>query len=408
MRNNMLQIISFLYLVIACGLYTCWSAPPEIFGNILSNNQTSNFVVVRNVTELENAVTNAIEEMTILIEDGTYKLTKPLIIQKNKIVLKGKNGDRSQVILKGEGMASDHPPHAIAIYSSDVIVADLTLGWVPYHGIQIHGEKGAMRPKLYNLHILDCGQQLIKVSSGSNELFSDSGELSHSRLEYSNRAPSGYTNGIDVLAGKNWRIHHNEFIRIRGPKGQCAGPAILIWQNSINSIVEKNLILDCDKGIAFGNPAGPNPKYSRYGEKKHDHQGGIVRNNMIVRLSDGDCGIEFNNAKNFLCVHNTVYLYSSSINWAIEYRFLNSNGIIKNNLTNMSIIARDGANAIVKNNITTAKQNWFIDVSSGNLHLTDQAIDAIDKAIPVQYIYDDFDGQKRPIGKAPDIGADEK
>ena len=73
----------------------------------------------------------------------------------------------------------------------------------------------------------------------------------------------------------------------------------------------------------------------------------------------------------------------------------------------MDIISRDDGSAEVKNNITSAKKNWFVDLKNGDLHLTEQAIDVIDKAVPVKYISNDFDEQKRPIGMYADIGADE-
>lgn len=344
-------------------------------------------VTVGAVWELENAVTNAKSGTTILVNDGTYRLTKPLMFRRDNVSLRSKSGDRDKVFLRGKGMTGIGPPHVISIYASDIVVADLTLGMVPYHGIQIHGESGAMRPRMHNIHILDCGQQLIKVSAGSRPVaerkYSDEGELACSLLEYTNHAPSGYTNGIDVVAGKGWVVHDNEFLRIRGPEGQLSGPAILFFHNCVDTIVEHNLIRECSKGIAFGNPIGPNPKYSRDGETVFDHQGGIVRNNIIVRISDGDTGIEFNRAKDYKCYYNIVFVYSSSVNWAIECRFSESNGIFKNNLTNMRIFKRDGAHALFEGNITNVKEDWFVDLSSSDLHLTEYAKEVVNKSFPI-------------------------
>ena len=322
-------------------------------------------VTVNNVSVLENSVTNAKSGTTILVEDGIYNLTKSLVIRTDKVSLRSKNGNRDKVRLLGKGMYAGGPPHVIAIYASDIVIADMTLGEVPYHGIQIHGENGAMRPVMHNLHILNCGEQLIKVSAGIEPVkerkYSDGGRLVCSLLEYTKHAPSGYTNGIDVLAGKDWIVRDNEFVGIRGPEGELCGPTILFWQNSIDTIVERNLIRECSRGIAFGNPGGPNPRFSRNGEIVFDHQGGIVRNNIIVRTGDGDTGIEFNRAKDFKCYHNTVYINSSSVNWAIEYRFPASNGTIKHNMTNMGIISRDKGRAVVSDNITNDCANCYGD-----------------------------------------------
>ncbi len=405
--------VSFIYCVYLLSTlsFEVWADSSEMCKPLAIPSDKT--VSVRTVWELENAVTSAIPGTTILVEDGVYHLTKPLMFVKDSVSLRSKSGDRDKVFLRGKGMTSSGPPHVITIYASDIVVADVTLGMVPFHGIQIHGENGAMRPRMHNIHILDCGQQLIKVSAGSGQIaerkYSDEGELACSFLEYTNHAPSGYTNGIDVLAGKGWVVRDNKFVRIRGPEGQLSGPAILFWQNCIDTIAERNLLVECSRGIAFGNPGGSNTKYSRNGEKTFDHQGGVVRNNIIVKTSGGDTGIEFNRAKDFKCYHNTVYVYSSSVNWAIECRFPESSGIIKNNMTNMRIIKRDSGHAVLEGNITYAQDNWFVNVKDGDLHLTESAKEAINRTPPVTEVVDDFDGQLRPKeGGGYDIGADEK
>ncbi len=367
----------------------------------------SKIVEVGSVSELERAVASAEAGTAILLRDGVYPLSRPLTISKDRIAIVGKSGFRGRVVLTGKGMSGAGPGHILQISGSDCTVANLTLGWVRYHAIQIHGESGAMRPVMHNLHIMDCGQQLIKVSVGPGRKYSDGGVLACSRLQYTEHAPSGYTNGIDVLAGKDWIIRDNEFVRIRGPQGQLGGSAILCWKNSINTVVERNLIVDCHKGIAFGNPH-PGTAYRRNAEARYDHQGGIVRNNIIVRTSDGDTGIEFNRARDFKCYHNTVYLVSSTVTWAIEYRFPETTGEIGHNLTNLQILRRDGAHAVLQHNITDARSDWFAALAAADLHLTGLAHPAIDGAPLLSIVADDFDGQQRGNDLRVDIGADER
>lgn len=343
------------------------------------------FLTVRTVGDLEKAVAEATSGATIIVEEGVYWLRKPLTFKRNQVRLRGACKDRSKVVLRGNGMSGAGSPHIIAIQASDICIADLTLGWVPYHGIQIHGEVGATRPRMHNLHILDCGEQLIKISVGpgpvAEKKYSDEGELVGSRLEYTNHAPSWYTNGIDVLAGKDWVVRENKFFRIRGPEGQASGPAILLWQNSLNSLVERNLIVDCSKGIAFGNPHGPDPKSSRHGEGVYDHQGGVIRYNRIVRRTDGDTGIELNKAGGFVCSNNVVFLERSIVNWAIEYRFPVTFGSIRMNLANRPVLGRDGGRAIVEKNITTAEKHWFINTDLGDMRLTEMGKKAVQELI---------------------------
>ena len=50
-------------------------------------------IFVSKVWELENAVTNSKSGTLILIEDGIYQLTKPLILRSDDVAIQGKNRD---------------------------------------------------------------------------------------------------------------------------------------------------------------------------------------------------------------------------------------------------------------------------------------------------------------------------
>ncbi len=182
-------------------------------------------------------------------------------------------------------------PHGVLISDAiDVTVADLTIRDVYYHPVQVQGEAGATGARLYNLHLIDAGEQFVKGSTGDGAgPHADDGLVACSRLEYTDRARSDYTNGVDVLAAANWIIRDNIFVRIRAPVGQLAGPAVLMWRNSLDTVVERNLFVDCDRAIALG-LSPPDPARQRDGERTYDHQGGIIRNNMIYRARAGRDG----------------------------------------------------------------------------------------------------------------------
>ena len=57
--------------------------------------------------------------------------------------------------------------------------------------------------------------------------------------------------------------------------------------------------------------------------------------------------------------------------------------------------------------MTDAPANWFVDASTGDLHLVVGAAGAIDRAAALSDVSDDYDGYVRPSGSAPDVGADE-
>ena len=79
-----------------------------------------------------------------------------------------------------------------------------------------------------------------------------------------------------------------------------AGAAIIMWNQSKNTIVERNRFLECDIGIQFGNPGGA----------ENDHEFGIIRNNFFYRApeSTGDTGISLNRARNSKVYNNTIIL----------------------------------------------------------------------------------------------------
>lgn len=368
---------------------------------------------VSTVAQLQEAVRRLTSGTTVLVADGTYLLTGTLNIRGvRNVTLRSASGNRDSVVLQGPGMsnpAHGNVPHLIGVYDADdVTVADLTLRDAYFHLVQVHGEDGPQRTRLYNLRLVDAGEQFLKGSTdGAQRVrrYADGGEVACSVFEYTDRARSGYTNGVDVLAGAGWIIRDNVFRRIRAPRGQLAGPAVLMWRNSRDTVVERNRFFECDRAIALG--LAPPDANSRDGDATWDHQGGVVRNNVVSRRGAGDVGISVNYARDFRILHNTVVL-NGTFPWTIEFRFRPSGGTIANNLADGPIRRRDGAAASEFGNLTRAGPAWFIDAAAGDLHLSPAATAAIDRATPVAGVTDDVDGEPRPAGAAPDVGADER
>ncbi len=373
-------------------------------------------VTVGSVAALELAVSEIESGTTILIEDGDYTLGRTIHLYGGlrDIAIRGASGDPTAVVLRGAGMENPDfgsVPHGVLISDvTGVVIADLTIRDVWYHTVQVQGEQGARDVTLYNLHLIDSGEQFVKVSSGGPPgPYADDGLVACSRIAYSDRARDDYTNGVDVLAGSNWTVRDTLFERIRAPSGQLAGPAVLMWRNTIDSVIERNVFIDCDRGIALG-LSDPDPARARDGETVYDHQGGIVRNNFVWRAPrsrTGDIGISVNFARDFTVVHNTVVLNGTFPLGAIEYRFAVTDGEIANNLSDAPIWQRDGAGAFVSGNIIDAEPILFEDALAGDLHLRASALSAIDRVMPRVDVTDDVDGEVRPAGDAADVGADE-
>src|SRR5438105_525682 len=135
--------------------------------------------------DLASAVRNAVPDTTILIAPGTYRLSARLEITVPSVVLRGSDGNRSHVVLRGDGMTESSVGVAIVVSARNVTIADLTAGYVGQHAIQVRGERGASGVTIRNVHLIDTGQQLLKGSLGdSSSEFADNGLLACSRLEY--------------------------------------------------------------------------------------------------------------------------------------------------------------------------------------------------------------------------------
>jgi hypothetical protein len=103
-------------------------------------------------------------------------------------------------------------------------------------------------------------------------------------------------------------------------------------------------------------------------------------------------------------LHNTVILEDGYAN-AIESRFRAAKGLlIAGNLTNKAIRQRHGSGATLKDNMTNAAADWFVQ-AAGDLHLSDRWEKPLRKAHHLDDCPADFDGQYRPRDAATDVGA---
>ncbi|MGF1580087.1 MAG: Ig-like domain-containing protein [Gemmataceae bacterium] len=361
--------------------------------------KTNNVIRVTDVAQLQSAISNLKSGQTIVLAKGTYDLTDTLWLPQNinNVTIKGETGDHDDVILRGKGMSGTIRFGFWANNVDGVTFSDFTLRDLKDAGFQLNS--GTHAPRISNVRIIDVNDQFIKASSPGDGDGVDEGIVEDSIFEYSTNAPDYYTNGVDVHSGDGWIIRNNVFRNLR-LDGGLAGPAILFWRQSNNTIVENNTFIDNDRDIAFG----------LQDASYRDHTGGIIRNNMIVRTSanvGGDVAIAVFNSPKTQVHHNTVILNGDYPN-AIEYRFNSTTDVsIRNNLTDGNIVSRNGGSATVSGNITNAQNSWFVNVNQGDLHLTSSATAAIDKATLLSAVPVDFDGDSRPSGSAPDVGADE-
>jgi hypothetical protein len=389
---------------------------------------SSSVIWVGTEAELQTAVQNLQSGQTIVIRPGTYNLTNTLYIGKNRhvtdVTIRGSTDDFNDVVLLGKGMDNanyGNVQSGISVYNAQgVTIADLSIGRVYFHPIELKGEAGASQVHIYHDRLFDAGEQFVKgTMPASGPGVSDS-TVEYTVLEYTAGPPTtdhgggiGYTNGVDILNGQNWVIRDNLFRNFHTPDSDPYSswwnPAILMWNHSANTVAEGNTFINCDRAIAFG----------LYDNSGYDHQGGVIRNNFIVvqpglfssaRKADSDAQILVWDSPGTKVVNNTI-LTNGNTAKSIEVRFSSTTGIaIVNNLTDAPLGARNSASYTASGNYLGATPAMFAGPNSGDLHLlktTATQTYVIDKVATSPDAPRDWDGASRPVGGGGDIGADE-
>jgi hypothetical protein len=372
-------------------------------GASLAGAQTT--LNVSSVTQLHTAVNSANGSggnVTILVADGTYTLNDTLYINVPNVTIAGASGDRQKVTIQGDAMsASARVGNLVRVAAAGFQLRHVTLQKSKFHLIQIVGEQNADSPRITDCILRDAYEQMVKISVNlaNTSISADDGLIENCIFEYTaGIGPQFYIGGIDGHAVKNWTVRNNTFRSIISPSSAIAEFAVHFWNGSANNIVERNIIVNCDRGIGFGLDGRGN-------------NGGIIRNNMIYHAANmgqfADVGIALTESPNTQVYNNTIFL-EHSIPWAIEYRFgATTNVRFTNNLTNKPIQSRDGASGTAVSNVTNVAKSVFVSPSVGDLHLLSAVSSIVDRGQLVAGLTNDLDGQSRPQGSAIDIGADE-
>ena len=370
-----------------------------------ANLASAQTTTVGTVAQLESAVANANSSggnRTILVLDGVYSLNGTLNVTAPNVTIAGRSGIRENVVIQGDAMShTARIGNLIRVSARNFRLSDVTLQKSGFHLIQIAGENDADAPVIRNCILRDAYQQMIKVSNdpAAPGVSSDKGLVENCLFEYTaGVGPQFYIGGIDAHASKNWVVRNNTFRNIVSPSRSVAEFAIHFWDRSADNTVEKNLIVNCDRGIGFGLDGKGNT-------------GGIIRNNMIYHAASAgrfaDTGIALTESPGTQVYNNTIVM-DNSFPWSIEYRFASTTGVlIANNLTTKPIVSRNGASGVVSKNVTNAVGSWFVNPASGDLHLASAIASVVGAGQIVAGLSDDFDSQPRPAGAGIDIGADQ-
>jgi hypothetical protein len=362
---------------------------------------------VANANDLLSAADRIGPGGTILLADGRYKLPRVLVLQdKRDLTIRSASGDPAKVVLTGQGWDSNSERDDIVhIGQCDgVALADLTFADCHSYGVKVEAENAPRNVQIYNCRFRDIGIRALKGSAGKDpNVRAVKGSVRYCAFENTKVPPAewlfkgDYISAIDMMALEDWTFSDNFFRNIHGRNGG-ARAAIFIWVRSRRVVVERNLIVGCDRGVAFGNPGQSTA--NRAGEELAYVSDGIIRNNFVA--GGPDCGIELWHAVRCRLYHNSIWRPEQNWSRGIRVGTGTAQTEIVNNLVHGEI-RLEGGSAEIHHNLARRLDGYFVAPLSGDLSLTSMATGAIDQGMTLPDLRDDIRRKPR-VGK-PDLGA---
>ena len=372
---------------------------------------------------LPQMVGNAEPNTTFSFADGTYDLSNANLLHVTTPGLRfvGASNDRDAVILDANYGIGE----IFLVAASNTTIAHMTVQRAFWHPIHVTGGSDAntLNTIIHDVAVIDPGQQAIKINASGAGYYSDEGRVSCSAVIMTDagrpNVDNCYTGGIDAHSAWGWVVRDNYFEGFWCDQG-LSEHAVHFWVTGRDTLVERNTIVDCARGVGFGLGANGNGNERVYDDEPCPdadylgHVDGVIRNNMIVATRPElfasqfgfDSGVALEQACGAVVAHNSVVSTETPF-VSMEYRFPNTDATIINNLTTHQIMMRDGGQANLYANMEGEGLDHFVDVGSGDLHLVDgsSAISAGD-GLGNEVAATDFDGEMRDI--LPDVGADER
>ncbi len=364
-------------------------------------------ILVTTAEELLSAIDRLPAGSTILLADGRYKLSRPVVLDyKTNVVLRSASGDPAKVTLSGQGWetGNDHDDILHIAHCDGVTIAGLGFADCRSYGIKVQAENAPRNVQIYNCHFRDIGVRAIKGSAGQDpNTRAVKGSVRGCYFENTKVPPAGWLFGgdyiaaIDMMALEDWTFSDNVFRNIKG-RNRGGRAAIFIWVRSRRVVVERNVIVDCDRGVAFGNPGVSTA--NRAGERPTYVSQGIIWNNFIA--GGADCGIELWHAAQIEVLNNTIWRPERNWNRGVRIGTGTTETEVANNLVHGGIVF-DGGQAQPHDNLAGHLDGYFEDPASGNLALTSAAGGALGRGVPLADVTDDI--CRRPRSEHPDLGA---
>jgi hypothetical protein len=371
-------MLSTLVVAAALGLPSGAAGPAGGCGSLPSPDGKVVRVGPNQAGDLPRIVADAGRGTTILLEDGIYTMgpgdeaDRRIQFRTPNVTLRSASNDADGVVIDGEYLTNE----IVMIHASNVTIGHLTITRAVDHPVHISPwptGNAISGTRLYDLRIIDGGEQFVKVNPNGDPLvYADNGRVECSlfrmtdegRTHVEHNFGGCYTGGIDAHGARGWKVRQNRFEGIYCAGEGLAEHAVHFWKGARGTLVENNIIINCARGIGLG--LGENDGGRTYPDKAAagyvGHFGGLIRNNVVYAdVPYFDTGIELSQARGAKVYHNTIPHSPSVAGFfsSIDLRFANTSATIRNNLVE-AITVRDGAAGKVNHNLQKTPLELFM------------------------------------------------
>ena len=194
-----------------------------------------------------------------------------------------------------------------------ITIANLTIRDFYFHPIIFNA--GAENPHVYNVHLIDAGEQFIKVNPDGLGGGVDNGIVEYSVIEFTTTGRSDYPEGRGHPDGAGTGSSGTTCFATSLPPSRLALRSRRCWRGAArrNTTVEGNTFVNCTRGVMLGADDYYSPSHAR---RRHPQQ-----HRFPVRPARRETSaIMVTDSPDTQVLNNTVYL-SGTYPSPIEYRY---------------------------------------------------------------------------------------
>ncbi len=226
------------------------------------------------------------------------------------------------------------------------------------------------------------------------------------------RQTSNPVTKLDVVGGRRWVVRANYIHDFEKGGGDGISYGAFLKGHSVGGLFERNLVA-CESrgtrtgtriGLSLGGGGSAPDAICEEGTCTPEHDGGTLRNNLVLRCSD--VGIYVNKGARSRILANTLYLTTG-----IDVRFAVTSAEVRSNVTDGRIRTRDGAALVTGQNLEEVALG-YLDLAFRNPGGADFAPVGdvsmmLDRGESLPDVTDDYCGRPRTsaTNRVPDLGA---